>query len=763
MLDSKKSLALPAELGKSLFKTDARVAIAIGLLAGLLNYLIWIRGHFGGFSNLLLHDADQMMYASIARNLARGEGFLDSCIQTVSLAKIPHIPHPYLRGTLFPALIAPFFYFFGAKDVWAVVPVWLCYPALVAVSYLLARTQLSRRISFLAAVLIAANPLIIRLSVMATPDLPAALMFAIVLLALLRNAHPGLLGILCAFGFFIRPSFAFYLPAILYGISSGKTFAQKLKTVVLFLLGSLCILWPWMLRNNFVVGSPFYSYLSAGLLTDTPTFSEFNIWSMTDYPNPIQFAMQNPAEILSKIQVVLGNLFGESRPPVMWVFALAIPFHLWYLKGSRFRGLLLLSIACGILPFLLTGVEARYLSPLLLPLVVLALHLATSHELRERMSVGHRYFCFAIVCASLVFTVIHLNRLPGLHYGQDRLSEEQIACFRQNTSRDDLIVSDVGFAVTWQCDRTTVMLPARTKDVEFLESIQPIDFLHITKGIGPHFRDYYSSNLFLSEYQLLEYRPLRYDDSYVLYRKRDHVPEGCPRYLLTHVGDQLYLYTNGEVFPAPFGKPDRFSGIAVPSSAIRIEGDPHTGGVHVLTSEGIVVGCNGAQSVPVDVPDGANVIDFAVHSKTGQSLLLMDDGKIIPYGNTPDSFARENQLYTRVEFIPSGEGYYGLFNNGPVVAVGSAPEGDWPYFQEGLAADIALAPNGNGYYVLDAYGAVHPSSPDLPNIFGPYDADRQWAVDLEITSDGKAYVLADTGDIIPCRVVSPKAATDQTE
>ncbi|HNT35176.1 MAG TPA: hypothetical protein PKH07_09285, partial [bacterium] len=68
-----------------------------------------------------------------------------------------------------------------------------------------------------------------------------------------------------------------------------------------------------------------------------------------------------------------------------------------------------------------------------------------------------------------------------------------------------------------------------------------------------------------------------------------------------------------------------------------------------------------------------------------------------------------------------------------------------------LAADLALAPDGTGYYILDAYGGIHVSSPDLPILTTRYDDREQWALDLEILSDGSAYVLSRDGMIYHCK------------
>ena len=98
-----------------------------------------------------------------------------------------------------------------------------------------------------------------------------------------------------------------------------------------------------------------------------------------------------------------------------------------------------------------------------------------------------------------------------------------------------------------------------------------------------------------------------------------------------------------------------------------------------------------------------------------------------------------------VAATPSG-GYYVLNGDGTVRAYRGAPSYGSPSYASDLARDIAVMPDGNGYAVLNGWGAVDRfgSAADTATIGAlgaPYVFDVDHARSIAITPDGQGYVV----------------------
>ena len=98
-----------------------------------------------------------------------------------------------------------------------------------------------------------------------------------------------------------------------------------------------------------------------------------------------------------------------------------------------------------------------------------------------------------------------------------------------------------------------------------------------------------------------------------------------------------------------------------------------------------------------------------------------------------------------VASTPSG-GYYVLNGDGTVRAYRGAPAYGSPSYASDLARDIAVMPDGNGYAVLNGWGAVDRfgSAADPATIGAldvPYVFDVDHARSIAITPDGHGYVV----------------------
>lgn len=744
---------------------NLQLALLIGAVAALGNALFWVHGSLGGFSNLVLHEADQMVYSCLARDLANGQGFVDSCIYPISLSVIEKFPHPYLRGTLFPMMLVPFFVLFGARDVWAIVPVWLCYGLLVGFTFLLARRVLTLKGSLVACALVALNPVIVRLSVRSLPDLPGALAVVILLLVLDMKAKPFILGLVFAATCCLRPTFAFLLPLVLWGAGDGMRCKDRLTAAFQVGIGAMLLVWPWMLRNYLITRNPFYSFLGYDLLSHTPSFRDIYVWNLMDAPDPVTFALSHPVEMVRKVFQVIVFTATICRPEAVWILLFGIPAALFFLPGSAFRNRALAATLLIILPLLITHTEPRYFAPVIVPLVVLHLGVL-EHKLQHRKGAWPLalFWSASLLVAFMVLNVMGLSALDKHNYSRTWLRWDQVDFFQKRTTQEHLIASDVPFAVSWECDRSTAFLPFYEKDLRAVDRIKTVDFIFVHQPkVNFSLDEYLKSSWFASNYQLLRV----YDDETGsrMYRRKTSTLGGFGVSQLCQVREELFVLLDGVLYSVDADSLSRRPVESVPEGAVRIRGDEFSDGFHLLMDSGSIVGLSGASGYTPQPPIDGVALDFAFTPDSKGIFYLTEDGRVISRGTAIDLgiHATVIEQPLRLEVSITGRGVWVLAADGVVSAFGDSTEGREIYFGEPLAKDIALTPGTQDYYILDAFGSTHPSGLDQPLVVGLYRNDREWAVDLEILPSGVPYVLTDEGEILRFETKQPNNSEEANE
>lgn len=147
----------------------------------------------------------------------------------------------------------------------------------------------------------------------------------------------------------------------------------------------------------------------------------------------------------------------------------------------------------------------------------------------------------------------------------------------------------------------------------------------------------------------------------------------------------------------------------------------------LITSEPII--WNGGELAPFMF--GGDVVDFELFKNTDGALLVSSKGEIASIGQTPPDFPSWGELY----------------------------------FQDDVVVDFEFDLDERGYYLLDAYGAVHGNhadgqtalayrSPPIADGLAPYWPGIRMAVDLEVdalgrglniyTREGELYAIAQT-------------------
>lgn len=214
---------------------------------------------------------------------------------------------------------------------------------------------LGRGEATLAALLVAASPLSIFMSVRVTVDslFPALLMVAFVLAAWRPRAGRTLVldlaaGVAAGLAFMVRGQMLVAAPAFVAALALRRTRRDATLGVVLAAVAAVAAASPFLLRNLRLFGVPFYSDVGA-----------FGLWPYVDHmtfshgldrpPAPIGWALAHPAAVLrhmaeSLVQFCVFALPQDVLGHPLWVLALAAGVPLALARG---RALLPLWIYLG--------------------------------------------------------------------------------------------------------------------------------------------------------------------------------------------------------------------------------------------------------------------------------------------------------------------------------------------------------------------------------------------------------------------------------
>ncbi len=322
---------------------------AVGALAGLLFVLgvalvFWLAYYRAAFRGLFINDAHD--YASIARNIALGRGFLSQYVTPLGL--VHHgVPQPDLwRAPLWPLVLAGFQLLFGFTDKASALAGGACFIAAACLLFLLGRRWFNLPVALAASLLYLFSAQLLEFSISGLTE-PLAVLLMLLWLYVLTAPGPvtsrrALLAGGAAGLFYLARYNAvlFLLPGMIYVVwraskgcenrrapevpaglhphpfgaaelSAGRGARRRppLASAAFFLAGFLLAAGPWLVRNQVVAGSPFFSlqkYEPAMFTKTHPGYSLYMRPLRVDVP---RFLMEHPEEVRDKF---LGN-FADFR------------------------------------------------------------------------------------------------------------------------------------------------------------------------------------------------------------------------------------------------------------------------------------------------------------------------------------------------------------------------------------------------------------------------------------------------------------------
>jgi len=341
--------------------------------------IVWYAYYHTCFTFLSLNDA--MDYASMGRNVARGDGFVSSYITPLGLANKEGLPHPDLwRAPLWPAVVSLFIKLLGATDQTMAIATGCFFIAGAVLVFLLARELFDDLVAFLSALIfiVSSQNLINSVSGMTETISIFMMVLTVYLIAASRwqNYWGDILaGAALGLFYLTRYNALLFVPFLtvflwykrgaartrgasglwqntgsrglgvwdniggrgigLWNKKAGGGFA--LWPVVRYLGAFAVVISPWLIRNYILMGSPLFSLQKFEPAMFTATYPAYSMYMTLIKINVVEFLRTHPIEIWAKVVSGWSEfLAGLSNPAatgvspyLYWLFliSLVLPFQ----------------------------------------------------------------------------------------------------------------------------------------------------------------------------------------------------------------------------------------------------------------------------------------------------------------------------------------------------------------------------------------------------------------------------------------------------
>ena len=441
-----------------------------------------------------------MEQAQIAREVARGNGFSTKMLRPVSLAQfqrtmgsipVDQTPDTY-HAPLWPVTLAPFLktieskwamttrdYVYAADRMIAAVGT-LFFLLSVLVNYFTMRRLFDHQLAILTVGLLLACDLFWKFSMSGLPQMLMAFEFSLATLFLVR-AVENRTQELPFKRWLIAASVVFGLMALTHAISiwifagtlffCGFYFKPRVP-VLLIMTGVFMLVYsPWLVRTYHVVGSPMEPFGIAplsGLYQIRGTESEIMRGAAADFGNvsPTMFRQKIQNQLTGHFASLFGR-FGQSLVAPIFFVAL---LHLFKRRDTgHVRWLLFSMWVFAVLGMAAFGsddgaepLQANDLDPLFIPLfsaygLAFLLVMWTRLEIHIKLlRVGFIVLLFGVSAMPLANTFTSSNRSV---VQWPPYVPPYIAILHDWTDDQEIIASDMPWAVAWYADRKSLWLP----------------------------------------------------------------------------------------------------------------------------------------------------------------------------------------------------------------------------------------------------------------------------------------------------------------
>lgn len=529
----------------------------LSLIILILSAVVWYSYYKTSFSSLVLNDA--MDYASISRNILRGEGLISSYITPLGLANIKGLPHHDLwRAPFWPIVLSFFLKFFGNTDQAVAIGTGFFYIIGSVMVFLLGRELFDETIGITSAFIYIFSAQNLDYSVSGMTEAFSVFMMLLTVYLLVaswtQNKWGDVLAGLAAGLFYLTrynallfiPFMAVFLwfrrhtdgPAV-YGKNHKNTHPRFWK-VVRFLTSFVIVISPWLIRNYLITGNPFFSLQKFELAMFTSIYPEYRLYTMMDNVNVADFIKTYPQEIWAKVAAGWNEFWSSLLSPkvtgvdrslfILFCLSIFIPFENKF-KG-RLTGVKALLAACFVIQLsALLLIHFIYrLFFIFFPFYIIFGVAALVWFLKviaERFPKGGDRFVGICLVAMTGFFIISNLPVWGLGAGGNtpiKDLRESVKAVTDMSSRKQLILSNDGHLLAWYGDRYAAKLPFRTDMITQIEKLAPVNIIYLSGRMSwnaPEVDDSWRKVFWGKPKELYDFRLVgKFDDGSLIYVRR---------------------------------------------------------------------------------------------------------------------------------------------------------------------------------------------------------------------------------------------------
>jgi hypothetical protein len=471
-------------------KIPAKVLL---LLLLLLGSAVWLWFYQATFVALPYNDA--MDYASLGRNIARGQGITSAYMTPLGLSIHP-FPQPNLwRAPLWPLVLGLVQRFFPSTDPAVAGACGLLYLAGLVLLFLLAHRLFSTGIAVASTLIYIFSPLNLHFSTsgLTEPIALVLMLFWFYLLTLPGCRTPlgdYLVGAAGGLFYLARYNALIFLPLV-----AAYWWLQRreegFSPLTRFTAGFFIPAGPWLIRNLYLFGNPIFSLQKFEIPMFTTVYPAYSLYMIPRAPDVTGFIRSQPAVLWEKIQTGLATFGAEFFSPefsgvttVLLVLALAaliVPL------GKQAKGIYFLAAACFLVQ--LAALAVIHYIPRLFFIFFpfyLIFGLATLKWLLKEVCRKRKALTTVLL---LLLTVLFVGtNLPDSHEPNVYIDlaeqfAEPLADLTRMVGKDEVVVSNDGHLVAWYSDRAATKIPMHPEMIRDLERYAPITAIFLSHRI----------------------------------------------------------------------------------------------------------------------------------------------------------------------------------------------------------------------------------------------------------------------------------------
>jgi len=436
----------------------------------LLAMLIWVLIYSLAPTNLI--GTDSCLYASIARNIVRGNGFVTDtvCLNDINRATIEQTQSVADRILpLHPFVLSLFFFILGVFTKTVIISSGMFFILTVPIIYLLAKDLFGCKVGILSGILYIFTPHILfnfSFSGLTEPFYTFLIVLALYIayksVSLKQIILAGLiLGLSCMVRY---NSFFFIIPFAVYVyIKNGE---NKTKCALYFIAGVSAVLLPYFITNYWIYGSPFI-----GIITKIHRESTGQIHALP----LLEYIGRTFYDIIINIVNFKYILFGGNyfNPYLSVFFIIGMLTTSDRKETELFKGVffavlliqLILTFSIFEKPFAIY----RQLVPLI-PIVLIftsGFLVSIVEKLIENKSTLN--YMLVIIISFLVISTLYQHNKSMYN---NRVSNELVNfnelgnLINTNTKKDDIVLTSLTSVISWYSDRKVVLLPPSPENLK---------------------------------------------------------------------------------------------------------------------------------------------------------------------------------------------------------------------------------------------------------------------------------------------------------